>query len=213
MGGAPAITQRVSLTGEVMEVAVRPMPVLPPQLAGAGGPSLPLAAINPAFINQTLTDEEPVGVRIERFLAWSLPVLALSVLLIHFVPSAIMWVLFGDLFIMSLLLGASRAVPSYDDAIADCTGVLVITFLFGPIVALVGYSALCVARQEGNSALVAILAMSVVIPKVVGLAFASSADTIGLLALFGMFNFISFLGFFVGFLGWLISSVFRPINE
>ncbi|HZO88881.1 MAG TPA: hypothetical protein VFB38_11135 [Chthonomonadaceae bacterium] len=114
---------------------------------------------------------------------------------------------------ISLMMGGTGAMPAYEDAIADCSVTLLVTFFFGPLIGLVVYTIVGMIRQECNSALLTLLGLTIALPRFLGIAFASSADTFGLFALYGLFTFVSFFAVCVSFAGWFLSSFFRPINE
>ena len=237
----PQTIQRTSLTGEVVEVPLPYQPGSPMSPAAPGlpptidpnrtvpipGPSRPGAsyasmhaagASYNAMAPQMLRDQEryqevSLLEKWELFLAIACPALLLSCWLVHSNPASILWVSFVDLFGLSLALGGSGAVPSYSDAYFDVAIMLVVTFLFGPIIALAVYLIVALIKQECNTAVVGLLALQIVLFQGLSLAFVSSGGAmkqIGSLMMFGLMN-----GFavFVAFLGWLLSSFFRPVGE
>jgi hypothetical protein len=174
---------------------------------------LPTNAISPALVQGWQQEEGiPAGERWEKFLALSLPLLIGSMLLVHFAPAAFLWVTLAALFLVALLMGVTGAIPSYDDAIADCAIVLVISLLLGPLLALIVYFVVGLIRQEMNPAVTALLLSNIVVRSLLGVAFQSSADTLSLLAMYGMFSLLLFVTVIASFAGWLMSGFFRPVN-
>jgi hypothetical protein len=233
MSPQPQTVRRVSLTGEVVETtqAMQPqqmqgaLPIQPGYgstqpaapfagLAARTGPTLPAGAYSPAaMMERAAAEGPPVGERFEKALAIGLPILALSMLAVHFAPSAMLGVVFGNLLVLPMILGATGAIPRYEDAILDCSVVLVVAILFGPLVALGAYLLTAMVKQECNGAIVALLGLNVVIKGFFGIAFAPAVDTLSLAAMWGLLNWTSFFGVCLSFLGWLLSSFFRPIND
>ena len=152
--------------------------------------------------------------RWEKFLAMFLPVFAISMLIVHAFPNSILWISLLELFLLGLLMGASGAIPSYDDAVADCTGVLVISFLLGPFVAFVGYFIVSLIRQECNSAVMALLIFFILVRVGLYFSFLTSNDnSVGSwMGSFGLFSFMSFMGLVITFAGWMLSTFFRPLD-
>jgi hypothetical protein len=231
MNPQPQVVRRVSLTGEVVETtqAMPPtihgaMPVQPgygstrpamPYPGGPGGASaLPAGAYSPAVLQEQLGAEgPPIGECWEKALAICLPIVALSLLIVHFAPQTMLALVFGCLLVIPTVLGATRAIPRYEDAIVDCSVVLVVAIILGPLFALGAYLLTALVKQECNSAIVSLLVVNLVIKELFGIAFAPTVDTISLAALWGFMNFLSFFGVCLSFLGWLLSSFFRPIGD
>ncbi len=212
----PGPTRRVALTGEVVE-GPPPAPPMPTQMLpsqGYGG-SVPLPAR--AYSAQAplllFDDVDPTGERWEKALAFCFSLVAFSMLLIHFAPGAILWVAYADMFLLMMALGATRAIPFFEDAMVDCGIMLVVSFFFGPIAGLIVYLIVGAIKQECNGAIVALLIVSIVLPQLLAISLRSSADSISPFLLLGLFSMLSFLAIFVGFLGWLCASFFRPLNE
>jgi len=211
----PGPTRRVALTGEVVE-GPPPAPQMPTQAMrpqGYGSVPLPAGAYSPEAIKLQFDEVSPVGERWEKALAFCLPVVAFSMLLIHFSPGAILWVAYIDMFLLMLLLGATRAIPFFEDAMLDCGILLGASFLFGPILGLIVYLVVCAIHQECNGALITLLVVSIVLPQLLAIPLVSSADNINPFLLLGLFRVLSFLPVFVGFFGWICASFFRPLNE
>jgi hypothetical protein len=154
-----------------------------------------------------------------------LPTLLLGVLGVHFFPDAYLWIEIGALFIAALVMGATGAIGSYEEAFAECLGVLVISYFFGPLVGVGGCLLLGAIRQELNAPVTALLAIHVVARfafivsggSVQGLAlYSPDADLSMLLPHVTMFSAAGFISFFIvcaSFAGWMMSSFFRPVNE
>ena len=221
---------RVSLSGEVFEdettimqpTVVGTTPVRPVVQSGHPGlAGLPTAAVSPSFFTKgTLLPTEPKSVRWEKFLAMFLPIFAVSMFVVHLMPKSVLWIALLELFVLGLLMGASGAIPSYDDAIADCTSVLAISFLFGPLVAFVGYGVVSVIRQEHNSAVAALLFFNILVRVGFYFPFLSSIDnnigswmgTFGLFSVIGVIDVLGFMTLVITFAGWMLSSFFRPLD-
>jgi len=211
----PGPTRRVALTGEVVEgpppAPQMPTQAMPPQ--GYGNAPLPPGAYSPQAIQLNFDEVSPAGERWEKALAICFSLVALSMLLIHFAPNAIMGVAYADMFLLMMALGATRAIPFFEDAMLDCGIMLVVSFLFGPLIGLVVYLIVGAIKQECNGAIVALLIISIGLPQLLAIPLASSADSVSPFLLLGLFSMLSFLAVFVGFLGWLCASFFRPLNE
>lgn len=213
----PAVTRRVALTGEVIEEpAAPPMPtqmMQPPGYQPSGYHGTP----GPARVHQDIRldfDEvSPTGERWEKALAFCLSLVALSMLFIHFVPNAILGVAYGDMFLLMFLLGATRAIPFFEDAMLDCGIMLGVAVIFGPLAALVVYLIVGAIKQECNGSIVTLLLVSILLPQLLAIALHNSVHGPMPILMLGLFNWLGFLAVFVGFLGWLCASFFRPLNE
>ena len=230
--------QRTTLSGEVIEVpsANTTLQAEPGMFAGQnpnattvmtpGGAyaGAPYAAMNTAGASygamapQMLRDQAGMprtsgGERWELFLAIAAPILLLSAWLVHIKPQAISWIGFVDLFVLALAMGATGAVPSYDDSHFDVAIMLVVTFLFGPVIALVVYLITAAIKQECNGAVVSLLALQILIFQGMMMVFAGNAEAMKHIGAFMLFGFMQFFAVFVGFVGWLLSSFLRPVGE
>jgi hypothetical protein len=175
---------------------------------------LPAGAYSPAAIRDQLGDQGlSLGERWEKGLAIAMPIVAISMLIIHFAPGALLGMVFGNLLILPMVLGATGAIPRYEDAIVDCSVMLVVAVLLGPAVALGVYLLTAMVKQECNGAIVAILLINIFLKGLFAVAFAPVVDTVSLAVMFGFLNMMSFFGVCVSFLGWLLSSFFRGIGE
>ncbi len=218
----PTPSRRVALTGEVVEgpSSAPPMPTqaMPPHGYG-GAPSpyinapLPAGAYSAQAMALQFDDIAPAGERWEKALAICFSLVAFSMLLIHFVPGSILWVTYGDMFLLMLALGATRAIPFFEEAMLDCGIMLVVSFLLGPIAALIVYLIVCAIKQECNGAIVTLLIVSIVLPQLLAITLLTSPTEVNPFILLGLFGILGFLVVFVGFLGWLCASFFRPLNE
>ena len=210
----PQTTRRVALTGEVVEgppAPPQPTQMMPPQGYG-GTPALP-RTYTPNAIQLDFDEVSPTGERWEKALAFCFSLIALSMLLIHFVPNVIMGVAYVDMFLLMFALGATRAIPFFEDAMLDCGIILGVTFLLGPVVGLVVYLIVGAIKQECNGAIVALLLISIALPQLLAISLHSSAESANPLPLMALFNLLNFVAVCVGFVGWLCASFFRPLNE
>ncbi len=154
-----------------------------------------------------------------------LPLLLFAVLGVHFIPAAYLWIELGALFISALVMGASGAISSYDEAFAECTDVLVISFFFGPLVGFAGYLLLGLIRQEMTAAINFLLLVHVAARFMFILSagtlqgvslYSPDGDWAMLLPHLNLFSAPGFISFFIicsTFAGWMMSSFFRPVNE
>lgn len=227
-GLAVAGTIRTTLTGEVIvdappaltgaPVGVGPQtgpPISGSAPASAVMPGLPLNAYSPKAIEEVMRAANAVspGERWEQFLAIGMPLLALSLLTVHLAPASFVWITLADVFLLGLAMGATGAIPSYDDAFADCTTMLIVCLLLGPVIAGVVYLVVCLVKQEFNTAILALLAMNVVVRLLLAVAFASSVDTVQMFLVVGFFNVVGFVAALLSFGGWILSSFLRPVGE
>lgn len=233
-GEAPASGRilRTTLTGEVIEVAApeptmmlgAPNPtanatavgMMPPMAYPAGGnDGLPVAAISTAGMKEMASAYStlpPFGERLEKCLAFALPILLACVWIIHAAPHLFMWVSFGAVFLLSIVMGATAVIPSFDEAYADVSVTLVLTFLFGPIIALVGHVAVGLMKQELNGAIVGLFLMNLLTRFLFIVAVYSAANSFGTFALIGFFGIVEVFAVFLSFGGWLISGMLRPLD-
>lgn len=146
--------RRVSLTGEVVESVpsgYSAQPGMPPNMMPphnqppALHPSaLPAAAYSAVAMQARYDNDRPsLWARWEKALGIGMPILALSILLTYFVNDALLWMILLNLFVLPMILGACAAIPRYEEAITDCAIMLVVTFLFGPLLALIIYGIVC----------------------------------------------------------------------
>jgi hypothetical protein len=221
----------VALTGEVIETPPAAYPTGPPPLYPAGAPpaadpvlspiaaGLPMAAVSADAMRGQVENayEAPLAERWEKSLAIVMPLLVLSLVLARFAPGAGLWVAMADMFFAALALGATGAIPSYDDAIMDCTAVLIAAFLLGPLVAIGVYFFVGLVKQEWNWSVLAVLLLNLLIRGIFLLAFPTYGAFFVLATLFGIFSgilgaFVGFLGLSLSFGGWMASSFFRPLD-
>lgn len=222
----PQTQKRVALTGEVIETtqAMPPMPppgayppVQPaPPYRGRPVPAsagMPASAYSPQAIQEQFREMDiSPGEKWEKFLAIALPLLALSMLLVHFAPGALWPAAFFDLFFIGLAMGVTGAVPAFEDAFVDCAVMLMVAMFFGPLIALGACLVVGLVKQEVNPAMVGLLVLNLLVKFLLGFAFATSADTVSMLAMWGLFNWFSFVGVCVSFFGWLCCSFFRRLD-
>ena len=234
----PNVRRRVSLTGEVIEEeidatqAMRPQPglghtqpmnpypggmptqAMPSMRSPQQGGALPAGAYSAAGMQHHFHESESTpGERWEKCLAFCLPIVALSILLIHFLPGAFYWIAALDLFAIPVIMSATRAIPPYEEAIMDCTIMLVVTFLVGPLIGLVVYAIVCAIKQEANSAIFAILILNLAVKYLFAFAFSTTLDMGSLLTFAVLLSFMSFGGVLLSFVGWLVGGFFRPVSD
>jgi hypothetical protein len=232
----------MSLTGEVMEVAppanyLSQAHSAPPGAYAPRAGSMPHAAVvrelPPGAISPSLMQgarynidrEVTLGEKWEKCLAMMLPTLLLAVVAAHFFPGAYIWIELGALVLVALYMGATGAVGTYEDAFAECMGVLIISFFFGPIVGLGGCVLLGMIRQEMNAPVTALLLVHIAARfmllvsagTVQGIPlYSPTGDLAVLLPHLNLFSAAGFISFFIvcsTFAGWMMSSFFRPVNE
>ena len=234
----PNTRSRVSLSGDVVEDEVEPTQAMHPQqgpiptLAMNPYPgqnqtqpmnpmrpqpiptgALPPGAYSAAVMQHQLReDEASPGERWEKSMAFCLPIVALSILMIHFVPGAFYWVAALNLFVIPLIMSALRAIPPYEEAILDCTIMLVVTFLVGPLIGLVVYAVVCAIKQEANVAIIAILVLNLLVKYLFAFAFSTTLDLGSMLTFGVLLSFMSFGGVLLSFVGWLMGGFFRPVS-
>lgn len=213
---------RMSLTGEVVEVAPPAPSVLRPTPGMAAPPhghhtqavvhGLPPGAVSPALMRPS-APRATAGEKWEKCLAIIMPFLLASVVLLHFVPTAFAYIALVDLFVAGLAMGATGAIDSYDDAYLDCGVVLLVCAFFGPLIALGVYLIVGLMKQEWNASILWLLFGHLMVRLILIVSFASEADTITLLPQMMMLSFMGFLTVCASFAGWILSSFFRPLNE
>jgi len=223
-----ATISRTTLTGEVIQVpnnvpvfnglpgsypqpnAINLPGSVPHPMMGAG---LPAGAYSPSMMTRNNGAQVSFIERLEKFFAFCFPILIASALIVHHSPGLSVWVMFADMFLICLLLGSTRVIPGYDDAVSDVMVMLVVTFLFGPMIALVIYAIVCAIKQECNSAIVAILLTSLAVHFLLWYAALTSGPlSMASLMMIGLFALMNFFGVIIGFGGWLMSSFFRPLD-
>ena len=233
------IRRRVSLSGDVVEDEVEPTlamyaqpgqtptqtmspypgqaqtqamnPMRPQQLQTG---ALPPGAYSAAVMQHQMREEEStLGERWEKCLAFCLPLVVLSILIIHFIPGAFYWVAALNLFVIPVIMSGLRAIPPYEEAILDCTIMLVVTFLVGPLIGLVVYAIVCAIKQEANSAILAILVLNLLVKYLFAFAFSTTLDLGSMLTFGVLLSFMSFGGVLLSFVGWLMGGFFRPISD
>ena len=92
----PATQQRVSLTGEVMDVPVAPPPTQAPYAGQPGGYQSTLPSL--ATQREMFYAEGPdAGELWEKFFAFGFPILAAGMLTAHLIPGSFLWVTLAGL--------------------------------------------------------------------------------------------------------------------
>jgi hypothetical protein len=132
-----------------------------------------------------------------------------SMIIVRFAPNSIMFVSYADVFFVPLALAGTGAIPLFDDAIFDCSTVLIVTLLLGPLIALVAYLIVCAVKQECNGAMVAILLTCIVTPHFLIIPLLRGAQGAEPFAMYGLFQMLSFIEVVVSFAGWLMGNFFR----
>ena len=209
---APQTQQRVSLTGEVIEVSVAP-PVAAPR------PGQPSGYSGPGYYPETrraiVDDGLTAGERWEKFLAFGFPILALAMLVTHLAPGAVLWVALGALLLLSVTMSGTCAIPSYDDSVFECGIGLALAFFFGPLIAAIALIVMGLIRQEANSAVISLLLLPVFLQVALGFVLRSNPDA-GMgsyVMLFGLFNLLGVFAVIVAYAGWMVGNLFRPVGE
>ena len=229
------ITRRVSLAGDVVEsTQTMPCPAVGAGNSGSAARSssqtLPLNPVGNGAARDPHQEVIPGGSlplaiagdleysgpslreRWEKGLGMALPVLAVSMLVVHFIPAILMVVVLCNLLVLPIALCAAGIIPRYREAMLDSCLALVVTALLGPAVALAAYLLTTMVKQERNDAIVAILLTSVFVRGLFAITFAPVADTQSLAAMWGFFNWMSFAGVCMSLIGWLVVSIFRPVD-
>ena len=187
----------------------RPPSVMPAHMAGLPGQAVGVE------LARSYTDQfrsSPLE-KWEKCLAIVLPILLISVWIVHLSSASLPWVVITDFFFVAMAMGGTAAIGSYDDAYMDVGVVLVVSFLFGPATALVIYGIVSTIKQEGNGAIFALLTSHLLIRFVILLAFPANSSFLGLIPALLIFNVFSILAVCATFGGWILSSFFRPLNE
>ena len=215
---APRTEQRVSLTGEVIEVAVAPPPTTvhtPMQHGQPLGANLGSHIQRYEPVREIPSVVEEPGVCWEKFLAIGLPILALSMLAVHLYPGMAAWIGLADLILLSTAMSGTCAIPSYDDSIADVGLALALCFLFGPLIAGIALFITGLVRQEPAVAVLSLISLVFFVRLTLGAVLASSPDAnVGAFAMFfGLFNLLAMVAFVITLGGWMFGNIFRPVGE
>jgi hypothetical protein len=238
----PSTTPRVSLTGEAVVTPEAAEPTLigsvptgnMPGAVGAPGATmmgapppiqtpygLPVAAMTPHILRDTDRLLKPVrswGESFELFLAMALPLLLGSLWLVHVLPATLMWVSIGDTVLLSLLMGVTGAIPAFDDAYTDVAVTLVVTFLFGPLIALVIHLVVGAIKQEWNGAVIGLLALNLLLSYGLMMAAITSGTlSVQSLLMLGIMSsmimgLLRLVNVFFAFGAWMVSGFFRPFE-
>ncbi|MDW8208146.1 MAG: hypothetical protein RMJ43_09935 [Chloroherpetonaceae bacterium] len=143
--------------------------------------------------------------------------LALGVLAVTQNPGSFPIALLLTNFIAGMLLPVMRVVPWQDEDSDDVFLMLVLTVAFGPVVSLIFYSVLTALRQDGNPAIVGVLAVSMLTRVGLGLAagniqswwhlmpFPAQGFTVGMML-------INWAGL-IALAGWYFGNVFHKFDE
>ncbi len=236
----PQVQVRMSLTGEVIEEAA-PMPPqptvgMPPSPFGApvGGHATPPArsihgsrvataaaggveAVKAELLKQQFAEiDREVGLRWERALAVIMPSVAISLAIAHFVPDSYVWVGCFSFFMVGLGLGATRAIVPFEEAYLDCTAILAVSFVCGPVAGIAAYLLVGLIKQEWNMAALAVLVGHIIVRVAFAIAFPDAMPWFTIMPYFKLIDpigMVSFMGTALSFAGWMLSSFFRSVNE
>lgn len=238
--GAPAAQQsvrRVALTGEEVVTPVQPAPPeptisLPPVAARGTGthpaptapqpprPTINTYGLSAAAISTTMVQQQvdrhrvSEGEKWDRFMALAMPLTLASLLIIHYWPGLLTFVSLCDMFLISIFLGATGVIGSYDDEYMDVGTALIVTFLLGPLVALVAYVIVGLIRQDMHKSIIMVLVGHMTVRTVVWIAFMTSGGSqFSLMPALMVFSVAGILGPTLSFAGWIMSSFFRPLTE
>lgn len=213
----PAPQYRTSLTGETIEVtppAAQPQQTRYLDNMRSANTTMPAAAYTAAFVKQRVgSSAAPFGERLDLFLALAMPTMALCVLCAHLFPNQLTWIGLGAAFFVSLFMGATAVIPSYDESFADCAIVLVVSFLLGPMIAIAIYLIVGAIKQEMNWAMIGLLAGLVCVRMLILLTSLAGAPLLLAIVFAGFMDFLGFFGVCIAFTGWFVSNFFRPVNE
>jgi hypothetical protein len=246
----PTRVMRTTLTGETIEVtqamsppqypappgahsAANSVPTYPPAQAVVAG-TRTSGAVRDRHGAQQEIHNASIGERFELFLAISLPILLGSVYLVHAMPGLLIYVMMGNLFLLSLVLGATGAIPGYDDAATEIRpvvvilGVLFVVFLFigspfsglnGAYLNLVWVGlALFVAaisglfQQEWNTAVIGLLALDLVVDVCLTRATLAGGVKLPLMTYLAWGPLGRIFAAFLGMGGWILSNFLRPVE-
>ena len=220
----PRTEQRVSLTGEVIEVSVAPPPTTvhsPMQHGQPLGANLGSHIQRYEPVREIPSVVEEPGVCWEKFLAIGLPILALSMLGVHLYPGMAAWIGLADLILLSTAMSGTCAIPSYDDNMMDIGMALALCFFFGPVIAGVALLVVGLIRQEAAAAVLSLISLICFLRLTLGSVLVTSPDMnagsfFTFHALFNPFGFLNLFAFslLVFALGaWMLGNLFRPIGE
>ena len=196
-----------------------PPPPIPRSIHGArvAAAQLGPSAVSAQFIERELEKSDiSLGERWEKSLAIIFPLIALSMVLVHFVPDAYVYAALFDFFIVGLAMGATRAIESFDEAFMDCTAILAVSYICGPIAGIGAYVLVGLIKQEWNSAALFVLFGHIVVRAIFVIAYPDNIPWFSILPYFQMISvtgLISFCGTALSFGGWMMSNFFRPMNE
>ena len=186
----------------------------PPRPAASAAETLHIATValdgNQARLARA---DLPFTFRLEKCMAFVLPLLAVSMAVCHSAPEALPYLSLLDLFVVSALLPLSGVVGFFEEEYADVGAVLTMCYLFGPAIALGSYLILAAFRQEINAAIPALLGAHFAVRALLSTAINGIAGGISLMTVaeYGIFLQLFAVGMTFG--GWFLSSFFRPLNR
>lgn len=177
-----------------------------------------------------LPDDEPWGMRLERFLALGMPMLLLACLAaVRFrdTPSSMIFVQTALFFVSGIALPAFRVVGFFDDEYRDVLGALLITMVLGPLLGAIAYLIVfgglsTILQLDYSKSVLGLMgwmafANTILVLAMIGLGGTTGAEK----AVFGLvavllniqcFNLTN-LPFLAIWAGWFFGGFFRPLNR
>lgn len=201
---------RTTLTGEIVEA---PPPVSQPAMNFTPAQAAAQQLLDPAMMptqEQMQGPRAPLGARWERALAMALPLLALAMLIIHFAPSAYWPFVLTCPFAIGVMLGATQAIPPFEEAYADVAAVVIMSFLVGPLYTLFAYLIWCLIRQDFDIAVLSMFGAAVIPGILLGHMYGPGWAK---MALVGFVNALGFFSMSSCCTGWILSSFLRPVGD
>jgi hypothetical protein len=168
------------------------------------------------FKQELAAVDREVGLRWERALAVIMPSVAVAVLAAHFLPDYYVWIGCFAFFMVGLGLGSTRAIVPFDEAYLDCTAILAVSYICGPVAGIAAYLLVGLIKQEWNTAALAVLIGHIIVRAVFTIGFPDATPWFTLIPYFQVMSPIgmaSFMGTALSFGGWMMSSFFRPVDE
>lgn len=223
-----ATITRTTLTGEVIEVqdvapafaglpgsypqpnAINMPGRVPDPMFGAG---LPAAAYSATMMAAVYNRKQlRYGSSLEQCLAFCLPILLASILLVHSQPELTPWVGLADMFLFGMLLGATRVFPKFKDAGSDVIVVLVLLYIFGPFITMVLYGGGCIARGECNAGVFVLIGTNFAVKMLLLYSALASGPLTLSMVLMGLLGFINLITMIAALGGWLVSGYFCRLD-
>lgn len=152
-----------------------------------------------------------------RYLGVFAILLALGILAAAIAPGSYVVPLLLTNFIGGMLLPVMRVVPWQDEDSDDVFLMVVLTLAFGPVVSLIIYSVLTALRQDGNPAILGILAVAMLARVGIGLA-SGTLQSWWQVMPFPLQGFsvslmlVNWAGL-AALVGWYVANVFHKLDE